>query len=176
MKKNKPLLERVTKALTADQDRIRERQLNRTAYHEAGHAVAQVVLGDLGMTVAVTLNDDEELVIGGSCYCRGMSGTQPERLRKHMIVLAAGAAAMKRYDPTSHGGGSEDDKTLKENARELFGCLEGKRRREREIQRARRRAANLVRIYWPEIEATAKRLIDNHLFLATIRRRTVADF
>ena len=176
MKKNKPLLQRVTKALTAEQDKIRDRELARTAHHEAGHAVAHAILGGSGQTTIVTLADDPDDLIGtGTCYTRGFPGSDAHEAKARMIVLAAGAEAMKRYDPHCDGGGQCDDSTIRKLALDLHGCLGSKKRRQREIATARRRARTLVRLYWPQIEATAKRLIENHLFLSAIPRRSAAD-
>ena len=168
MRKNQAGLERVNKALSADSERLMQRELRLTAYHEAGHVMAHALLGK-GGTILVTLADNDEVVNTGSCYGRGFSGTEPERIRKKMIALAAGAEAMRRHDPRSDGGG-------REAAVDLFGYLASPKRLDREIGRARRQAEKLVKAYWPEIETTAQRLIDNHLFLAAARRRTVPEF
>jgi hypothetical protein len=176
MKRNDAALDRISKQLSADAERVRQRELRLTAHHEAGHALAHAILGS-GRTIMVTLADNDDIVDagGGSCYGRGFYGDHPQVIRKRMIVAAAGAAAQLRYDPKSDGGGRADNRTLRDLAVELCGRLASEQRIAREIKVARRRAERLVKLYWPQIETTAARFVENHLFLTMVQRRTIAQ-
>lgn len=159
-------------------------ELKRTAIHEAGHAVVQIVL-DLGCKTVSIEPDDES---AGRSTHGGEWGRQPTKpgeedddtatLRlfaegefwlRHAVADHAGAEAVRRsgYPLWFEGadtdyrnaGDALDHVTGDEWSRDLLGLL------------AKRRCQVLVEHYWPEIQAIAKKLLRSRTIDGETARR-----
>jgi len=135
------------------------------AHHEAGHAVAAVVLG-IGIE-KVTLEDDEEANALAYCLHPGIHGfvstTRKEQAalaRDLVYVCYAGYAAEARYQPKARRRQAAHDDA---NASELCwtysigprNCFVGDEVYLAGLKRLENEAKRLVRKCWPSIHAVA---------------------
>jgi hypothetical protein len=132
-----------------------------TAYHEAGHAVAGVVLRCNLVWVRLCGPDDPERAdaILGRCRCRQLivrgklTPRQRDQIERRAVTLCAGGLAEARYtgrlDPVGVLGDVEA-------AIDLFGLRDFEAAFERAVRRARR----LVKQHWEEIRAVADALCE----------------
>jgi hypothetical protein len=135
----------------------RSTQLQRTAYHEAGHAVAAA---QLGIRIARVTIDSGEDYSGRLYTFNGMDGAS-----EHVgaVMLMSGEAAQNIFAPRSCSfvnGLSEKDhyllmQWLRHNGHPGF---EDHGRLERKYKRA---ARGFVREHWPDVDAVALALLEH---------------
>lgn len=149
---------------------MREKDQWETAHHEAGHAVAAWLLGQLKKGDYVTIIPDPK--IGSLGLFRnparfiselensgGYSGRATLQAEKFVVGCLAGNAASCRHRKTKRRylkGGEQD----REQAIEVLSHLVGSNEELKPyFQLLQLRAENLVARFWPEVEAVAKQLL-----------------
>jgi hypothetical protein len=139
------------------------KQIRRTAYHEAGHAVLAHSLG-IGLQRVSLLADEDSSghILDGGEYSEDTENLRiyaEEAFWLHMaIVRYAGAEAVRRLAPRSRWqDGAGDDYKWAAIALEKI-TMDGPSLRALHPY-ARRRARLLVENYWPEIGAVAHALM-----------------
>lgn len=128
--------------------RKRPTELERTAYHEAGHQVVTYRLGFYTHTTTIRPVPG----VAGSAQGEGY-WADGSRDADYIVTLYAGFAAESRHDPEAADscGSCGDD----EEAKELLQYSDlGE-------PECRQRANDLVAEYWPEIEAVAAQLLED---------------
>lgn len=95
--------------------RTRGREAERTAFHEAGHAVVALALGRRVEKITIT----PHRVYAGRCWVSGFgaalgkgrraSPSKTQRTRDNIVVLFGGLAAEERFDPKSDPDLSQAD-------------------------------------------------------------------
>jgi hypothetical protein len=118
-----------------------------TAYHEAGHAVASLHFRFQLETVTIVVNEEENS--RGSCL--GEGPTLESEDAEGIVVLYAGAAAQRRFEPVCDlaSAGSDDDE-----ADELLRFHP-----ELKEDELRERAETFIVDHWAEVEAVANALL-----------------
>lgn len=144
-----------------------DRRLERTAYHEAGHAVASYFLHV--KIKAVTIIPSEE-TLGQLTHPPLHFGRQGvfddsvrgiNRAERHVIVLLAGPLAERKFAPHSrwrlHAGSDFD------SMGELFGRIQGEDDEAATLygRLLWRRAQRLVELRWKDIGAVAQALLEH---------------
>ena len=119
-----------------------------TAYHEAGHAAADLILGhgSIGVTIAPKGNS-----LGGATQLYGDDMTV-EGMEDLVVALYAGAEAEKRITPDydhANAGAWEDDEKAADYLR-LLNRTEHERRE---------RTADLISEHWGLVELIASQLL-----------------
>lgn len=119
------------------------------AYHEAGHAVIATRYGH--STGSLTIEPDDERGINGSAMTES-EWADGSKDREQIVVLYAGYAAQKKFDPTADPGGSSlDNERASELLRNNPEFTEGELRDE---------ARQLVDNNWEQIAAVATALLE----------------
>ena len=133
-------------------------RLTYTAYHEAGHAVADMVLGH-GVARVSIVPDPEQWIGGASLQCDGDDMT-PEGMADLVVALYAGAEAERCVRPKDgdnfkviKGGASSDDDKAEEY---LSHCRESS-------DELRAKAAQLVAEHWGFVELVVGELLEFHV-------------
>lgn len=138
-------------------------ETERTAYHEAGHAVLACFLG-IGLQRVTIVPDDDSF---GAMIDGGEFGGDSERLRdaapeafwiRMAIVLYAGAEAVRRRAPRSRWkqGAANDYRWAGIALEKITDDADSLRSLQ---SYAMRRARLLVAHYWPEVELLACQLV-----------------
>lgn len=137
-----------------------------TAYHEAGHAVADVRggLGCGGVTIAA---DAKARSLGGAGHMNDWTTspapkTQEAIAQASLISLYAGFAAELRFDPKGHQAAQLGATGDFEKARELLVLLYGEEQADQQQAEWIERAKSLVADprNWRAIEMLARELLD----------------
>jgi len=152
---------------------VRQNDLEDTAHHEAGHAVAAWWLGQLTKRDLVTVIPDPRTGSLGHLHnpprflskmegCSRNSGYYDRivlQAEKFVVVCLAGNAASCRHlrmkTRRYRAGGRSD----REQAVEVLGRLAGGEELTAYFHLLQLRAENLVARFWPEVKAVAKRLL-----------------
>lgn len=148
-----------------------------TAYHEAGHAVAAVVLR-VGAVYASIVPDAVMGTVGHVKHL-GWPGPPPDvegdlaRVRRHaeprIILALAGVVAEKRHHGRRHNwiGANSDLRA----ATDLMGHFVSPRQLQAYTDWMWARTEDLVELWWPQIEAVATALLDRR----TMRGREIRE-
>jgi hypothetical protein len=168
---------------------VREKDLEDTAHHEAGHAVAAWWLGQLKKRDLVTIIPDPRT--GSLGHLRnpprflsemeessGNSGYRDRMVlqaEKFVVVCLAGNAASCRHRKMKKrrylAGGRSD----REQAVEVLGRLARGEELTAYFHLLQLRAENLVARFWPEVESVAKRLLSEKTLTCEQIRETCLD-
>jgi len=143
------------------------RRLEQTAYHEAGHAVAQALLPHVAKLRKVSIVPDEKAGNLGSAHSHGEPSFRPDveaDLRKvvdEIVVLLAGSVAEKRFAGRANHIGARSDYNA---AIDLASYVTGSDSEEiNELLRwLRKRAEGFVARHWKSICTVAGALLDKH--------------
>lgn len=139
--------------------------IREVAYHEAGHAVAALVLhlsiGAKGATITPSDLAHGALKIWGSPPRSRRIGALPHatrgRLESYAIAACAGYEAQKKFCPGCDFSGDDDEN----KASELLTWLSPKdETRSAHMALARLEARDLVERYWKQIETVAEALVE----------------
>lgn len=129
-----------------------------TAYHEAGHAIIAHALGIRVYKVSIVPGED----YSGVCAQAGFNGyfAKPHEFYRRTTAALAGIEAQRRYCHQS----IRSYHTHSDYSRVATYAVEASQGDSKEadalIAWLRIRTANLVRFYWPAIEALAKTLVE----------------
>ena len=128
-------------------------ELEATAYHEAGHLAARLLLG--GRIMFVTIQPDPF----GRTYGRVVPDYRVLLPKSHQIVIAlAGPMAERRFragdEPTGDQG--DWDRAIRDAFRIAKGDME---QASALLDKLEGKASILVNTYWPAIERTASALL-----------------
>lgn len=159
-------------------DRARSTRIERTAYHEAGHAVVAFFSRHLGKTKDVTIEPDAQAGTLG-CHRRWPTPslrpdadvTRRDRLRLEegiVVFLAGPIAERQRAGRWDHVGADRDRRCAVDMASYL---VSGDQKLNALLQRLDVRAERLVHRYWAEIEAVASALLKE----PTLKRRRLQE-
>jgi len=147
------LLQRVSESLNGRDYRGIARM--ETALHESAHIVIALILGEAVEAVSLGTSG----LGGGAVFMRPRS-RDVYSLRRHMIVVAAGTAVDGLPLPAAGSGeNSEDQNQLRSLAVEIVGKIGTQKRIDREILRAKSKAAKLVKRHKVAIEELAGHLL-----------------
>jgi ATP-dependent Zn protease len=134
-----------------------------TAFHEAGHVVANWALGFACLVASIV---EEEGMEGHVVEYRYYEGAHEERglARDSIITFYAGMEAQLRFDPDYTEGSEYDDRLAVELSRDYSIPLGGLR------QRARR----IIWLNWPAVESVARELLKRETMNANELRQLAA--
>lgn len=161
-----------------------EEEKERTATHEAGHAVLHLVLG-LGTKEATIIPNYEEGSAGHAIHGGewAEAGSDAETMRmlaeetfwmRHAVAAYAGAEAVKQIlEAPDADEGAESDKRAAADA--INKITDDPESCELMFDLTQRRCALLVEYYRPEIEAVAQALLDHDTRSGEDVRRIVFD-
>ena len=96
----------------------RESFRTRTAYHEAGHAVAAVLLG-IGVSSITIVPDVREMSSGMTEYRDTLDTTDTDRVDRYAVAFLAGPVAEARFTPEPIDWEAKDDYI------DAVGCVAG---------------------------------------------------
>ncbi len=155
----------------------------RTAYHEAGHAVLYVVLGLVCKGATIVPNEEElaagSATHGGECPtdedAENLSLLAPDSFwTRHAIACYSGAVAVRQITKAlDWREGADSDFLMAADA--LAKVTNDEESLQHLDLYARRRAVVLVEHYRPEIEAVARALLISNELSGEAVRRTVND-
>jgi hypothetical protein len=165
---------------------VREKNLEDTAHHEAGHAVAAWWLGQLKKRDLVTIMPDRRT--GSLGHLRnpprfisemetsgGNSGRAILQAEKFVVGCLAGNAASCRHRKMKKrrylAGGRSD----REQAIAILSHIAGGEELTTYFHLLQLRAENLVARFWPEVESVAKRLLSEKTLTSEQIREACLD-
>jgi hypothetical protein len=145
-----------------------DQKLITTAHHEAGHAVACVVLGIEIVDCWIDCDGGRvnhrypvHIIVGGHDVTEDNYDANVENAYRQSIVIAlAGEAAQLLYDPQSIGAYERGLAMDRAEIQRLLGCIKPPADRDAILAECKVRANNLVKAHWPQVVKLATVLIE----------------
>jgi hypothetical protein len=173
----------------------RRRRVIAAAYHEAGHAVAALMLGDEVLEVRINADAREHTDLSGHVTRRNPLYAPSERLKDrewlkfddidadavkfrkswevNLIVAIAGRLAQRRHDPKSIRPNQvrEDNSDIEE----MLGGLGSPTEREHYRQWGKHMAAKIIGECWTAVESVATSLLQHNGILTGHQLKQIAN-